>query len=70
VLLAYRCALASPFVTAAAVEASEFAADADRHGVVAVPAVVIDGRQRYAGAVPERVFVQRLLAAAADTSFL
>jgi predicted DsbA family dithiol-disulfide isomerase len=68
VLLAYRCALESDHVTAAAVEASEFAADADRHGVVAVPAIVIDGRQRFAGAVPEQVFVQRLLAAAADTS--
>jgi predicted DsbA family dithiol-disulfide isomerase len=67
VLLAYRCALESPYVTAAAVEASEFAADADRHGVVAVPAIVIDGRQRFAGAVPEQVFVQRVLAAAANT---
>jgi predicted DsbA family dithiol-disulfide isomerase len=70
VLLAYRCALESAHVTAAAVEASEFPVDADRHGVVAVPAIVIDGRQRFAGAVPERVFVQRLLAAAADTSSL
>jgi predicted DsbA family dithiol-disulfide isomerase len=70
VLLAYRCALESANVTAAAVEASEFAANADRHGVVAVPAIVIDGRQRFAGAVPEQVFVQRLLAAAADTSSL
>jgi predicted DsbA family dithiol-disulfide isomerase len=66
VLLAYRCALASTRVSAAAVEASEFAAEADRHGVVAVPAIVVDGRQRYAGAVPEPVFVQRLLAAVAD----
>jgi len=61
VLLAYRCALASPNVTAAAVEATEFARDADRLGVVSVPAVVIDGRLRYAGAVPEHAFVQRLL---------
>jgi predicted thioredoxin/glutaredoxin len=50
-------------VTAAAVEATEFARDADRHGVVSVPAVVIDGRLRYAGAVPEHAFVQRLLEA-------
>jgi predicted DsbA family dithiol-disulfide isomerase len=61
VLLAYRCALASPSVTAAAVEATEFARDADRLGVVSVPAVVIDGRLRYAGAVPEHAFVRRLL---------
>jgi predicted DsbA family dithiol-disulfide isomerase len=61
VLLAYRCALASSHVTAAAVEATEFAREADRLGVVSVPAVVIDGRLRYAGAVPEHAFVQRLL---------
>lgn len=64
-LLAYRCALASPNVTAAAVEATEFAADADRHGIVSVPAIVIDGRLHYTGAVPEHAFVQRLLSAAA-----
>jgi predicted DsbA family dithiol-disulfide isomerase len=63
VLLAYRCALAAPNVTAAAVEATEFAADADRLGVLSVPAIVIDGRLQYAGAVPEHAFVQRLLAA-------
>ena len=61
-LLAYRTALASPRVRAAAIEASEFPQLADRKGVYAVPAVVIDGEQRYAGAVPERVFVERLLA--------
>jgi len=63
VLLAYRAALASPRVHAAAIEASEFPQLADEHGVHAVPAVVIDGEHRYAGAVPERVFVDRLLAA-------
>lgn len=64
-LLAYRCALSSPRVRAAALEASEFAAEADRRGVLAVPAVVVDGRLAWSGAVPERVFVERLLAAAA-----
>jgi alkyl hydroperoxide reductase subunit AhpF len=66
VLLAYRCALASPHVRATAIEATEFAADADRHGVHAVPAIVVDGRQRYAGSVPEPEFVRRLLAAVTD----
>lgn len=60
-LLAYRCALASPHVTAAAVEATEFARDADRLGVVSVPAVVVDGRLAYSGGVPEHAFVRRLL---------
>lgn len=64
-LLAYRCALASPHVRASALEAAEFAADADRKGVLAVPAVVVDGRLAWSGALPERAFVERLLAAAA-----
>jgi glutaredoxin-like protein len=64
VLLAYRAALASPRVRAAAIESTEFPRLAEEHGVYAVPAIVIDGEHRYAGAVPERVFVERLLAAA------
>lgn len=63
-LLAYRCALASAHVSAAAIEATEFPAFADEKDVWAVPKVVIDGVPRYEGAVPEQVFVQRLLAAA------
>jgi hypothetical protein len=63
VLLAYKAALASPRVRAAAIEASEFPAYADAHDVWAVPKVVIDGVPRYEGAVPERVFVQRLVEA-------
>ena len=43
-LLAFRCALASPRVTAAGVEATEFPGLADRHDVLAVPKVVVDGR--------------------------
>ena len=61
-LLAHRLALASPHVTAAGVEASEFPLSADRHGVLAVPAVVVDGRLAWAGNVPERTFVTRLVA--------
>ncbi len=62
-LLAYRCALASPRVSAAAIEATEFPQLADEKDVWAVPKVVIDGVPRYEGSVPEPVFVQRLLAA-------
>jgi hypothetical protein len=65
VLLAYRSALASPRVRAAAIEATEFPSYADAKDVFAVPKIVIDGVPRYEGAVPERVFVQRLLQAAA-----
>jgi len=67
VLLAYRCALASPQITATAVEASEFPTWADRHGVMAVPAIVVDERPRWTGSVPEDVFVDRLLAAVRET---
>lgn len=63
-LLAYRCALASPSVRAAAVEATEFPVAADRHGVVSVPAIVANGRPAWVGHVPEAQFVQRLLEAA------
>ena len=61
-LLAFRCALASPRVTAAAFEANEFPLYADRHGVLAVPKVVAGGAS-WEGAVPERAFVERLLSA-------
>lgn len=64
-LLATRCALVSPRVTAVAVEAAEFAVSADRLGVAAVPAVAVNGSVRWTGNVPERLFVERLLAAAA-----
>ena len=63
-LLAYRLALASPRVTARGVEASEFPVDADRHGVQAVPAIVVNDRYAWAGTVPEPAFVERVLAAA------
>ena len=63
-LLAYKCALASPRVSAAGIEAYEFTAEADRHGVFAVPKIVINDVPRYEGAVPERVFVERLVASA------
>ncbi len=62
-LLAYKAALASPRVTAAAVEATEFPALADAMDVYAVPKIVVDGVPRYEGSVPERVFFQRLAAA-------
>jgi predicted DsbA family dithiol-disulfide isomerase len=68
VLLAYSFALASPRITAAAVEATEFAAAADRHGIVSVPAIVANGRLAWLGAVPEPAFAERLLLAAGAAS--
>jgi protein-disulfide isomerase len=64
VLPAYRCALASPHVTAAAVEATEFPQLADRFGVLAVPRVVVNDEPAWDGAIPQRDFLARLLALA------
>jgi predicted DsbA family dithiol-disulfide isomerase len=64
VLLAFKLALASERVSARGIEASEFAVDADRHGVHAVPAIVVDDRYAWAGSIPEPAFVERVLAAA------
>ena len=50
-------------MTARGIEASEFAVDADRHGVHAVPAIVVDDRYAWAGNAPEAAFVERVLAA-------
>jgi hypothetical protein len=64
VLLAYKAAFASPRVTAAAIEASEFPALADSMDVWSVPRIVVNGVPQWDGAVPERVFLDRLLAPA------
>jgi glutaredoxin-like protein len=62
-LMAFRFALASPRVRAAAIEAAEFPAYAEANAVLAVPKTVA-GSIAWEGAVPERVFVERLIAAA------
>jgi predicted thioredoxin/glutaredoxin len=64
VLLAYRCALASEQVTAAAIEANEFPQLSQELGVWAVPRIVVDGEPQWDGAVPEPEFLRRILAAA------
>ena len=61
-LLAYKAALASPRVTAAAIEAGEFPRLADEMNVWAVPSIAVNGVPQWDGAVPERVFLDRVLA--------
>ena len=61
-LLAYKTALASPRVTAAAIEATEFPQLADAMDVWAVPRIVVNGVPQWDGSVPERVFLDRILA--------
>jgi hypothetical protein len=62
VLLAYKTALASERVSASAIESTEFPALADSMDVWAVPRIVVNGVPQWDGAVPERVFLERLLA--------
>jgi Thioredoxin domain len=62
VLLAYKTALASPRITAAAIEATEFPQLADAMDVWAVPRIVVNGVPQWDGSVPERVFLDRILA--------
>jgi hypothetical protein len=64
VLLAYKLALASPLVRGAAVEATEFPRLADELDVWAVPRIVVNGVPQWDGSVPERVFLDRVLAPA------
>ena len=63
-LLAYRLALASPRIRASAIEATEFPALSDENQVYAVPKIVVDGASGWEGSVPERVFLDRILAPA------
>ena len=63
-LLAYRCALASERVAATAIEANEFPQLSQELGVWAVPRIVVDGKPRWEGAVPEPEFLRRILSSA------
>jgi hypothetical protein len=64
VLLAYKAALASPKIRSAGIESTEFPILADEMGVYAVPRIVVNGVPQWDGAVPERVFLDRILAPA------
>jgi thioredoxin family protein len=62
VLLAYKTALASPHVRAAAIEVAEFPRLADEMNVWAVPSIAVNGVPQWDGGVREQVFVERVLA--------
>jgi predicted DsbA family dithiol-disulfide isomerase len=55
-------AFASPFITAVAVEATEFPDLARRYHVSGVPKTVVDDRIEILGAVPQDAFVDQALA--------
>jgi glutaredoxin-like protein len=61
VLLAHKMAVASPWVTADMVDASEFPDLAERYRVHAVPRTVINGAAHVEGAVPEARLVAELV---------
>jgi len=61
VLLAYKAALASPHVSAAAIEATEFPRLADELNVWSVPSIAVNGVPQWDGAVREQVFLERIL---------
>jgi hypothetical protein len=61
VLLAMKCAMASPLIRAAGIESTEFPALADQMEVYAVPRIVVNGVPQWDGSVPERIFLDRVL---------
>ncbi len=58
-------AMESPHVTADVIEANEFPDLSARYAVQAVPKTVVNDRAEFLGAVPERRFLQEVLAASA-----
>ena len=56
-------AMESPQVTADVIEANEFPQLSARYAVQAVPKTVVNDRAEFLGAVPERRFLQEVLAA-------
>jgi predicted DsbA family dithiol-disulfide isomerase len=64
--LAHRFALQSPFLTADAVEITEFPHLAQRYHVRAVPRTVVNETGAIEGTLPEPQFLEAVLAAARE----
>ena len=62
--LAYRLAAASPHISAAVIEATEFPDMVQRYRVSGVPKTVVDDRVELLGVHPEETFVREVLQAA------
>lgn len=60
VVMAYRLALASPYISAEGIEVTEFPELGDRYAVMGVPKTVIDDLVHIEGAVPEGMMVNKL----------
>jgi predicted DsbA family dithiol-disulfide isomerase len=63
VRLAHHLAVASEWIRADCVEATEFPELAQRYMVSAVPKTVVNDRVSFEGAVPEAAFVEAVLRA-------
>jgi len=61
VMLAHQLAVASPLITAEMVESSEFPHLAIKEQVMAVPKTVVEGIGAFEGALPEPMYVNKLL---------
>ncbi len=55
--------MASEYITADVIEATEFPELADRYQVMAVPKIVVNDRVEFVGALPEAQFMQQVLRA-------
>lgn len=60
---AHKLAMASPRVTADMIEAGEFPELSQRYSVMAVPKIVINETTSFEGALPESMFVEKVLEA-------
>lgn len=61
-------AMASPWVTADVIEATEFPQVVRRYDVRGVPKTVIGDRDAFVGSIPEEEFVNRVLKASLQAS--
>ena len=60
-VLAHKMAMESEHITAEAIEASEFPDLAQQYRVMAVPRTVINDKGVIEGAMPESIFVRRII---------
>lgn len=63
VRMAHQMAMSSPLVTADIIEANEFQELAEQFYVYSVPKMVVNEKVEFEGAVPEKVFLSKVLAA-------
>jgi glutaredoxin-like protein len=63
VRMAHQMAMSSPHITAEVIEANEFQDLTEQYNVYGVPKIIVNDRVEFEGAVPEKVFLGKVLAA-------